>query len=61
MLMRNGKFERRYQAFKRLILSDLHLGGRRLIRIDNPYLSPETPLADADLWDNLDVELRSTR
>lgn len=59
MLIRNGKFEKRYQEFKRSILMDLGLAGRKLIRIPNPYLSTATPLADRELWDNLDAELKA--
>jgi hypothetical protein len=58
LLMKNGKFEKRYQAFKRSILTDLPIAGRRIIRIDNPYLSAATPLAERELWDTLDAELR---
>lgn len=57
-LMRNGKFQRRYVQFKKSILADLNLSGRRVIRIANPTLSKETPLADKELWDNLEAELR---
>ena len=57
-LMKNGKFEKRYQAFKRSLLVDLGLAGRRVLRIDNPYLSAATPLTDRELWDNLDNELK---
>nr|WP_315463415.1 hypothetical protein [uncultured Rhodoferax sp.] len=58
LLMRNGKYQKRYAQFKKSILADLHLSGRRVIRIANPTLSQETPLADKELWDNLEVELR---
>ena len=57
-LMRNGKFQKRYVQFKKSILADLNLSGRRVVRIANPTLSKETPLADKELWDNLDAELR---
>ncbi|WP_296508258.1 hypothetical protein [Rhodoferax sp.] len=58
ILMRNGKFQKRYVVFKKSILADLHLSGRRVIRIPNLTLSPETPLADSALWDTLEAELR---
>jgi ABC-type amino acid transport substrate-binding protein len=57
-LMRNGKFQKRYAQFKTSILADLNLSGRRVIRIANPTLSKETLLADKELWDNLEAELR---
>lgn len=59
MLIKNGKFDKRYQAFKRSILVDLQLSGRRIFRISNPYLSPATPLAERELWDTLDAELKA--
>ncbi len=58
LLLKNGKFDRRYQIFKRSILVDLQLSGRRVFRLNNPYLSSATPLADRELWDTLDVELK---
>lgn len=58
MLLKNGKFDKRYQAFKRSILVDLQLAGRRIFRIQNPYLSAATPLADRELWDTLEAELK---
>lgn len=58
LLMKNGKFEKRYQEFKRSILVDLSVAGRRVIRIGNPYLSAATPLADKDMWDTLEAELK---
>lgn len=58
MLIKNGKFDKRYQAFKRSILVDLQLAGRRIFRISNPYLSAATPLAERELWDTLEAELK---
>lgn len=55
-LRRSGEFERRYQAWKKLVLKDLHLSGRTVFRIPNPELSPETPLADKYWWDDLSSE-----
>lgn len=60
LLLKNGKFDKRYLAFKRSILVDLQLSGRRIFRIDNPYLSSATPLADRELWDTLEAELKAT-
>lgn len=58
ILMRNGKFQKHYTVFKKSILADLNLAGRRVIRIPNPMLPPETPLGNKALWDNLASELR---
>lgn len=59
LLIKSGEFERRYQVFKKEILTGLTLSGRRLFVIANPLLSPETPLADKELWDNLAKELKA--
>ena len=57
-LMKSGEFERRYQIFKREMLAGLNISGRRLLTINNPLLSAETPLAERDLWDTLEKELK---
>lgn len=59
LLQKNGKFEKRYQLFKKSILSDLNLSGRRVFKIPNPQLPADTPLADRTLWDTLEPELRA--
>lgn len=58
-LANNGEFERRYQLFKKKSLTGISLSGRRVIRINNPLLPPETPLAQTELWDNLSKELKA--
>ncbi|MBS1226971.1 MAG: hypothetical protein H6R17_248 [Proteobacteria bacterium] len=60
-LRRSGEFERRYQAWKKLVLKDLELSGRTLFRLPNPELSPETPLADKYWWDDLAAEVGAPR
>ena len=60
-LRRSGEFERRYQAWKKLVLKDLVLSGRTVFRLPNPELSPETPLADKYWWDDLAGELGAPR
>jgi hypothetical protein len=57
-LMKSGEFERRYQAFKKNSLEGISLSGRRLFRIKNPTLPPETPLAQQELWDSLAKEMK---
>lgn len=59
LLIKNGKFEKRYQVFKKSILNELNLGGRRVFKISNPQLPAETPLAERALWDTLEPELRA--
>ena len=60
-LRRSGEFERRYQAWKKLVLKDLELSGRTVFRLPNPELSPATPLADKYWWDDLASELAAPR
>jgi len=60
-LKANGQFDRQYRAFKREVLTGLHLSGRRLFRINNPTLSPQTPLARSEYWDTLTDELKAPR
>ncbi|GAA5173620.1 hypothetical protein GCM10025771_01330 [Niveibacterium umoris] len=57
-LIRSGDFERRYRAYKKRVLGNLPLSGRRVFRIANPDLPPETPLNHAAYWDDLATELR---
>ena len=56
-LAQSGEFERRYQAYKRSILADLNLAGRRVLRLHNPQLSPLAPTSDKFWWDDLAAEL----
>lgn len=60
-LRRSGEFERRYQAWKKLVLKDIQLGGRTIFRLPNPELSPEAPLADKYWWDDLSSETGAVR
>lgn len=55
-LRASGEFERRYQAWKKLVLGDLQLPGRTVIRLPNPELSPEAP-TDKFWWDDLAADL----
>jgi len=45
-LRRSGEFERRYQIYKKAVLADVHLAGRRVFELSNPELSPLAPLND---------------
>ena len=60
-LRRSGEFERRYQAWKKLVFKDLQLSGRTVFKLPNPELSPETPLADKYWWDDLAAEIGAPR
>lgn len=60
-LRRSGEFERRYQAWKKLVFKDIQLSGRTVFRLPNPELSPATPLADKYWWDDLASEVGTPR
>ena len=49
-MLRNGSFERMFQAFKAPLEQEIGLRSRLLIRIDNPLQTPETPLSQVELW-----------
>lgn len=58
LLRANREFDRLYGIYKQGVLAGLDLKGRRVIRIPNPTLPPQTPLKRADYWDTLQDELR---
>ncbi|MEC5388329.1 hypothetical protein VVD49_21530 [Uliginosibacterium sp. H3] len=60
-LAKSGEFERRYQAYKKLVLADVHLAGRRVFRLPNAQLSPLAPLHEKFWWDDLAAELAPKR
>ncbi|MBL9215320.1 MAG: ABC transporter substrate-binding protein [Opitutaceae bacterium] len=49
-LLADGTFDRVFDEFQREKIRRLALGARRIIRIENPNLGPETPFADRRLW-----------
>jgi hypothetical protein len=49
-MLRDGSFERMFQAFKAPFERDVGLRNRLLIEIDNPLETPETPLSRTELW-----------
>lgn len=58
-LRKNGEFERRYQAYKKLVLSDVKLAGRKVFHLSNPELSSLAPLNDKYWWEDLATELKA--
>lgn len=50
MMIRDGTFEQIFQRFKKQIIDRADLPHRHLITIDNPGLSPQTPLSRSELW-----------
>lgn len=49
-MLADGSFDRMFEAHYRDKITRLGLKQRRIIRITNPNLGPETPLDDARLW-----------
>jgi hypothetical protein len=50
IMVRDGTLEQLFQRFKAKTIERADLQHRRLIRIDNPGLSAETPLGRSELW-----------
>lgn len=49
-MIRDGSFDAQFRKFKEPLIARAHLKTRRVLRIPNPYLPPETPLARKELW-----------
>jgi hypothetical protein len=49
-MLADGSFDQMFNAYKKPILQRLKLGSRRLLRIANPTLPSDTPLARKELW-----------
>jgi ABC-type amino acid transport substrate-binding protein len=49
-MIKDGTYDAIFSKYYRSIIERLNLRKRRLIRIKNPFLGPETPLNDARLW-----------
>ena len=49
-MIRDGSFEAYFRKNKGEAIARAGLAKRKLFRISNPYLSPETPLARRELW-----------
>lgn len=49
-MLKDGSFDKMFNVLKAPIEQEFNLAGRRLLRISNPLLSPETPLRNSDLW-----------
>jgi ABC-type amino acid transport substrate-binding protein len=49
-MLADGTFDRIFTEFQDAKIQKLALRSRRIIRIDNPNLGPETPFADRRLW-----------
>ena len=49
-MLKDGSFDRMFQAFKSPFEREIGFSNRLLIRIDNPLETPETPLDRQELW-----------
>jgi ABC-type amino acid transport substrate-binding protein len=49
-MIEDGSYDRIFESYQGPKIARLNLRGRRLFRLENPYLVPETPFDDARLW-----------
>jgi len=50
MMIADGTYDRIFDKYQRHKIERLHLKERRIFRINNPFLGPETPFNDKRLW-----------
>ena len=50
MMIADGTYDRIFDHYQRHKIERLHLKSRRIFRINNPNVGPETPFADKRLW-----------
>ena len=50
MMIADGSYDRIFDKYQRWKIERLRLKERRIFRIDNPFVGPETPFADKRLW-----------
>jgi len=50
MMIADGTYDRIFDKYQRRKIERLRLKERRIFRIDNPFLGPETPFSDKKLW-----------
>lgn len=49
-MLKDGSFDREFNAFKARFEARIGFKERRLFRLDSPFFSPETPLQRKELW-----------
>jgi ABC-type amino acid transport substrate-binding protein len=49
-MLEDGSYDRIFDDYQRWKIERLHLKDRLVLRIDNPFVGPETPFADKRLW-----------
>jgi len=50
MMIADGTYDAIFDKYQRRKIERLHLRDRRIFRIENPFLGPETPFGDKRLW-----------
>ena len=50
MMIADGTYDAIFDKYQRHKIERLHLKDRRIIRISNPFVGPETPFSDKRLW-----------
>ena len=50
LMIDDGTYDRIFTEFYGALIEQLKLKDRKLLRISNPFLGPETPLQDSRLW-----------
>jgi hypothetical protein len=50
MMINDGTYDKIFDKYQRWKIERLRLKERKLFKIDNPFLGPETPFADKRLW-----------
>jgi hypothetical protein len=50
MMIADGTYDRIFDKYQRHKIEQLRLKERRIFKIDNPFLGPETPFSDKRLW-----------
>jgi hypothetical protein len=50
MMIADGTYDRIFDRYQRPKIERLRFKDRRMFRIDNPFIGPETPFADKRLW-----------
>jgi hypothetical protein len=50
MMINDGTYDAIFDKYQRRKIERLHLATRRIFKISNPFVGPETPLTDKRLW-----------
>ena len=50
MMIADGTYDRIFNEYQGWKIARLKLRERRIFRIENPFVGPETPFADKRLW-----------